>query len=327
MDATLVYRNFRDDALAWQLESREYKVFVAMPFGEQFSYCSMDIYTQVFKAASRRANELLGEKGPDKYRRFGPIRFGEPRRLDDQPQTGRSISVEIVKEILYSHAVIADLTYTNDGVMLEVGLSLAFKPTEDLVLCFQGKQDELHFDIAGNTAFKYTPKDGVEKIASALVKVAENFERRRDDMLTSIQLTLSRDAIWLLNWYGKLRNGRMCGPDREPIVSSLFESYAWQAFLEPDEAAADVLPTRKGELFTRGLLAIRELLARRLMFTDYRSQVAGDKGPVDYCVYRGTRLGWMFIEKTWPKCGDDPGLQCPANEFDDLPTWPAQMME
>jgi hypothetical protein len=175
MDPNAVYARLRDEAFSRQLVSSEYGTFVAMPFGNRFSYRSDEIYREVFQAAALRANALI-DAAP---LACGARRFAIPRRIDDQAQTARSIGDEIIDAILHAHVVLADLTLANDGVMLEVGAALALKPTKQLVLLTQGRASELHFDIKGNVIIEYSPAGGIEKIAEAMVAAALEFERHK----------------------------------------------------------------------------------------------------------------------------------------------------
>jgi hypothetical protein len=303
MDPNLIYSRYRDDAFAMQLTATEYTMFVAMPFRNRFSYRADDIYKDVMQAAANMANDLLS-RDPGKC---GTRRFSTPRRIDDQPQTGRDIGGEIAKAILYAHAVVADLTFANDGVMLEVGASLALKPTNHIVLVTQGSASELHFDIKGNVIIEYSPSNGIGKIAEAMVAAVKDFEERRGEYLTQLSRELSRDAIWLMNWYARCRTGQVFrNANGTPVATSLHEDIGVRAFVENHDinAASDV---KKAEAMTRYQLAIRDLLAKRLIWTDYQAQTP--QPGVDSFSNRGTRLGWMFLEHKWP------GLKCPADEF------------
>lgn len=308
MDPNLVYSRYRDDAFASQLTADNYTGFVAMPFRDRFSYRASDVYKSVIQAAADKANVILA-KEPGV---FGSRSFALPKRIDDQPQTARSIGDEIIKTALFAHVVIADLTFANDGVMLEVGASLAFKPTTHLVLITQGRASELHFDISGNVVIEYTPSGSIDKIADAMVAAVRDFESRRREYLTQVTRELSRDAIWTMNWYGRLRTGKLAqNPQGQPVPVSLHEDAAIPAFLQ--QIAGKVTPTdvQRAEASTRFQLALRELLGKRLVWTDYRPRTPNPG--TDAHSYRGTRLGWMFITHLW----DD--LKCPADEFSDQP--------
>lgn len=308
MDPHLIYSRYRDDAFAAQLTATEYSTFVAMPFRNRFSYKADDIYKNVIQAAATRANELLDTNPGHCQNR----RFATPRRIDDTAQTGRDIGGEIAKAILHAHSVVADLSFANDGVMLEVGAALALKPTSHIILITQGSASELHFDIKGNVIIEYTPSRGVDKIAAAMVAAAQDFETRRAEYLTQISRELSRDAIWLMNWYARLRTGQVLRrPDGAPAASSLHEEVGILAFVK-NHRLDDASDVQKTEAMTRYQLAIRDLLAKRLLWTDYRAQTP--EPGIDSFSNRGTRLGWLFMEYKWP------GIECPVDEFSATPT-------
>lgn len=308
MDPDLIYSRYRDEAFAQQLTAKEYGVFIAMPFGDRFSYRTKAIYRDVFQAAAKKANELL-EASPGECTKR---RFGIPRRIDDHPQTSRDIGGEIAKAILHDHLVIADLSFANDGVMLEVGVALALKPTAHVILITQGNPSELHFDIKGNVIIPYSPTDGVGIIAVAMVAAVRDFECRRTEYLTHLSREISRDGIWLMNWYARCRTGQLFRKeDGTPIATSLYEDVGIRAFLDPPEHdLRTASEAKKAEAMVRYQLAVRELLARRLLWTDYQAQTPAPG--IDSFSNRGTPLGWMFLEHKWP------GLKCPDDEFPPL---------
>ncbi len=303
MDPNLVYSRYRDQAFAAQLTAAAYETFVAMPFQDRFSYRSKQIYREVIQAAAMTANELLAN-APEL---FGAHRFATPRRVDDQPHTARAIDDEIIRAILFSHVVVADLSFANDGVLLEVGAALALKPTAHIILLTQGSPSELHFDIRNNAVIPYTPSDGVDQIAVAMVAAVRDFEDRRREYLTHLSYGLSRDAVWLMNWYGRLRNGCFRDESGSAVTASLHEKVGVSAFLESSTTIANSTDAKLAEANTRFQLAMRELLNRRLLWTDYKARTP--RPGVDSHSYRGTRLGWMFIEHHWPD------LRCPKDEL------------
>lgn len=302
MDPNLIYSRYRDDFLAEQFSADKYSAFVAMPFQDRFSYRSDDVYRNVIQKAAEAANALLRSEPVS----FGGRLFDTPRRIDDTGQTGRSIGDELIKAILQAHVTVADLTFANDGVMLEVGASLAFKPTQHIILLTQGKASELHFDIKGNVIIEYSPDGKLDRIANAMVAAVRDFESHRKTYLTHLSRELSRDAIWLLNWYGRLRNGRMLDQHGEVLTVSLIEDAGWQAFLPqpPRDRVQSPSDAQQAGCMVRFQFALRELLARRLMWTDYKSQTESG----DVCSHRGTKLGWMFINYKWND------LICPPDE-------------
>src|SRR4051794_30740791 len=120
MNPDRIYRQHRHDALASQVTAEEYATFVAMPFGDRFSYRSRDVFENVICAATIRANERKEAAKP----------FARPVRVDDRPGVAGVITEDIIVDILESHFFVADLTFTNTGVLLEAGAALGLKPNE-----------------------------------------------------------------------------------------------------------------------------------------------------------------------------------------------------
>lgn len=194
MNPERIYRQYRDDALAHQITADRYSTFVAMPFGERFSYRSQQIYIEVIRTAAERASE----------RRETRRQFSPPRRIDDEPGVAGVITEDIVVQILESHLFVADLTFENPGVLLEVGVALGLKPNNQIILILQGDPGTLHFDIRNNRVIRYDQPEAIDTIATALIAGANAFETDCQLYIESITRTLSSDAILCLNWYGRL---------------------------------------------------------------------------------------------------------------------------
>lgn len=92
------YRIYRDEwasALALQSRATEYSTFVAMPFGETFSYRSRDVLSRVIRKAASAAN-LDGT---------AKRAFARPDRVDT-PMGATVITEEIVRGILNSLSLV-----------------------------------------------------------------------------------------------------------------------------------------------------------------------------------------------------------------------------
>ncbi len=267
MNPDRIYRQYRDDALAKQIAAKEYKTFVAMPFGDQFSYRSRKIYRDVIQKAAARANE----KG-DAARRFA-----QPTRVDDHAGTAHVITEEIVVQILESHIFLADLTFENSGVLLETGIALGTKPTPQIVLITQGRLTELHFDIRNNHVICYNPGRSIDAIANAIVAAASAFERDSEKYVTAVTRTLPPDAIACLKRYGEIQQETEAGSLHAGIADRLF----------PGERAKD-----------RFEAATRDLLRARLLWTDFK--VEAMEG-MDAFGMHATELGWAVISQLWHK--------------------------
>lgn len=267
MNPDRIYRQYRDEALAQQITADTYTTFVAMPFSDRFSYRSRQIYTEVIQAAAQRASQLGQSR-----RSFSP-----PLRIDDEPGVAGVITEDIIVKTLESHLFLADLTFENPGVILEVGVALGLKPNTQIILILQGDPNTLHFDIRNNRVIRYDGPDAIESIAGALVAGAIAFERDCERFIESIAKTMTSDAILCLNWYG-----RMCR-DHPGQTPSLHRAAMGPNFGGPDAAI----------LFGD---ATRELLERRLLWSDYK---VGAIPGGDAFGMHATELGWRVIEKMW----------------------------
>lgn len=267
MNPDRIYRQYRDDALAHQITADEYSTFVAMPFSDRFSYRSRQIYVEVIQAAAERASER------DETRR----QFSPPRRIDDEPGVAGVITEDIVVQTLESHLFLADLTFENPGVLLEVGVALGLKPNNQIILILQGDPRALHFDIRNNRVIRYDQPEAINDIASALIAGAQAFETDCQRYVESITKTLSSDAILCLNWYGRLHRDH---PGQDP---SLHRGNMGPHFDDNDG----------GVRFSD---ATRELLGRRLLWSNY--EVGATPGGDTFGMY-ATELGWGVIEHMW----------------------------
>lgn len=268
MNPDIIYSQYRDDALARQATATEYSTFVAMPFRDRFSYRSKNVYAEVIQAAAAKATGLKQTPRP----------FAVPRRIDDGDGMAVVITEAIVTEILRSHLFIGDLTFANPGVVLEVGIAMGLKSNSQIILITQGDTADLHFDLQHNKVLSYNPEDAVLKIAQAMIGAANAFEANADLMIESIKRVLTPDAVTVLNGYGGLRK-RNPGQSLHRQVAGLIFNPAEHPFERFEDAC-------------------RELLSKRLLFTDYKVKAveAGDTFGM-----HATELGWIVIERMWPE--------------------------
>jgi len=267
MNPDRIYRQYREDALAKQVTASKYTTFVAMPFGDQFSYHSRDILRDVIQKAATLANEKKSPARP----------FAPPMRIDELAGTARVVTEEIIVKILESHLFIADLTFENAGVLLETGIALGLKPNPQIILITQGKLSDLHFDIRNNNVISYKNDDSVDAIAEALIAAAKAFEADTKRHITAITATLSPDAIFCLRHYGAIQ--------RQDPINSLHADIACNIF--PNDG-------RARERFDTGT---RELLRTRLIWTDWPKT----RGTIEFFGMHATDLGWAVIGEKWPE--------------------------
>jgi hypothetical protein len=272
MNPDRIWRELGNLALAEQITADKYGIFVAMPFRNQFSYRSDDVFTRVIERAVERANA---------QQPFRPFTC-PPVRSDKLAPNASEITEEIVEHIIGDHFFIADLTLANQGVLIEVGVALAMKTPRQIVLIHQGDMRDLHFDIKDNRVISYDHGDPTDEIARALVDGAKVFESGVGIRMQTIRESLSPKAVYLLNRYGRLRLENPAASLHTGIIQE-------DSNLSPD-------PTVRMMIFTS---AIQELLQRGLVKLDYK---AADDGinPDEYGLH-ATKLGLVFIRKTWPR--------------------------
>lgn len=265
MNPERIYRQHRDDALAAQITASEYTTFVAMPFGDTFSYRSREVYQNVIQRAATRANDIGGAKR----------RFAQPSRVDDHAGTARVITEEIIVQILASHIVVADLSFENAGVLLETGIALGLKSTQQIVLITQGRLSDLHFDIRNNNVISYNNDDSVDAIAKALIAASLSFESDRDKYVSGITRTLSPDAIACLKHYATLQNSEAAASLHSGIAETCFTN---------------------GHAFERFESGTSQLLRSRLLWTDWKVKAVPNG---DAFGMHATDLGWAVIAELW----------------------------
>jgi hypothetical protein len=269
MNVDQVYRFHRDEAFAKQFTSPTYTTFVAMPFGNNARYNADDIYLRLKEKVHLRANEL----GKGLPKSFAPL-----ERASEHKGTAVIITDVIATRTLEDHFFVGDLTGNNPGAILETGIALALKSNRRLVLVTQDHQDAVHFDLKVTHVSRYEADTLVEIVAQGLVEAAGLFEDEARLYITQVSASLTSDAISVLNIYGRLWK------ERQP--SSIFQS-----------VAGDYNKVFAGEigriLFEQ---STRELIANRLLWTDYQSNV---KPGVDQFGHHATELGWRVIEHIW----------------------------
>jgi hypothetical protein len=271
MNPDRIWRELSNDAFAHQVESDEYGVFVAMPFRDQFSYRSEDVFTKVIETAVQRANSQT------------PLRpFARPVRSDKLSQSASEITEDIVEQIMLNHFFIADLTLANHGVLIEVGVALSLKMPDQIVLLAQGDLRDLHFDIKDNRVIQYDRDGAIDQIAQALVHGAKKFESTLGMRMEAIRRSISPQAVYLLNLYGRLRL-------RQPDLSLHLDVVSGDFNLSSE-------PRLRELVFNS---AAQELQAKGLLELDYT--VADDGKNPDRFGLHATKLGIAFIRQTWPK--------------------------
>jgi hypothetical protein len=282
MNPDRIYQQHRDDALARQVTADEYSTFVAMPFGERFSYRSAEVFDQVICASAMRANEMNA----------AARKFACPKRVDKMAPVAADITEEIIVGILDSHIFLADLTFANQGVLIEVGAALGLKPTNQIILLVQGDLKDIHVDISHNRILQYdqrTVPEAVEKIAEALLAAAASFESQCSLYVSDVTRYLSPEATCCLNFYGRLRRDN-------PGRPSLYRGIVDQLYNRDPPIVPFPGVGSKEEAKAVLAEAIRELLGKRLLYTEYQIGAVADG---DAFGVHATPLGWAVIKALW----------------------------
>jgi hypothetical protein len=306
MNPDLIYREHRDDALASQVTAEEYTTFVAMPFGERFSYQSREVFNRVICAAAARATERGEAARP----------FARPVRGDDLAGVAGVITEDIIVKILESHFFVADLTFANPGVLLEAGTALGLKPNGQIILLLQGDPGkDLHFDIRNNRVIPYDPDGKVEEIATAFIAAAGAFERDRQKYVESVTRSLSPEAIASLFCYAL---------SQQPVLQQQSPGKGLSIY----RGLGDLYEKATSDTRVVMHLSMRELIAKRLMFGAFESfPLTGDsllkllqsteseleRRAADALRLHATELGWVVIKHFWPALGRTEPARSPTS--------------
>jgi hypothetical protein len=273
MNVDGIYQLQRDEAFAAQFQATEYQTFVAMPFSNRGGYPEGRIHDLV-KRVHEEANKLLPL---DSKRHFAAL-----RRVDEITSGTVTITDAIIRQILSCHFFWGDLTGCNFGVVLETGLALALKPNERVLLYTQDGTHTLHFDLAVTRITLYQESELVGKLTQDLVRSARCFEAEADRYIRFVSSHLTSDAIFVLNIYGRLWKDR----SDSTLTPSLFHRVAANYM--------DHFAGSTGRIIFND--AVRELSAKRLMWTDYQTNTS--PGHDSYGLH-ATKLGWRVIEHLW----------------------------
>lgn len=273
MDPDRYFQENRDDALANQLEANQIETFVAMPFATMFSYDSRAIFNNVICKAAEEASERSALASGHT--------FARPKRVDDATGPAIEITDDIVKRILESHIFLADLTFQNAGVMLEVGIAMGMKPSKNIILIMQGNLSELHFDIKDNHAIQYRVDSTVSKIADAMVAAAKDFEANAGLYAEKIKRQVTPGAMVLLISYAVrfLKDPKALNGLHDQGIPPGFHDD-----IENNEAL-------RKSLFND---VLRELLDKRLMFQ--QAEMDTSSGVLTFAAH-ATDYGWFFIKE------------------------------
>ena len=172
----------------WQMELRP-EIFVAMTFGEDYQARYDDVIAPAIRSVDVGGVSL------------------EPRRVDES-KSGDSILTEIMDGIAHSQMVLADVStigkdsksgraYRNGNVMYEVGIALACRQPQEILLV-RDDQDAFLFDVS---TIPHTTLDFTET-AAAKARLTEELASRlnerklmRDARVLNAISGLSREEV------------------------------------------------------------------------------------------------------------------------------------
>jgi len=148
-------------------------------------------------------------------------KFAEPQRADQIGDYAHSITDSIVESILHSHFFIADLTNNNPGVLLELGLALAFKRHDSILVINHDDYSKIHFDIKSLNIKKYETLEGLKNyLQKVLPRLAEDEEDAEERYFSQIRKKLQVDSIVCMVDYAKLyrfADSKSC-KDQPPLI-------------------------------------------------------------------------------------------------------------
>ena len=263
--------------------SVSYETFVAMPFRDCFSYRPVEILSKVIQRAVAQA---------DSEKNVGLKDFSEPNTVEKLPGTANVITEDIVKKILFSHFFIADLTGGNEGVLLETGIAMAFKPNTQIILITQDPLGDLHFDIRNNRIISYNPDGNIATVKDAFLSAARSFEEDRKKYVTQVTQTMTIEAIRTLHWYASLYQN----PEVAKGQPGLFAIAGMPPFFKSDYGESQSIVMFK--------LTLQELHQKRMVWTDYSTKIEGATEWHGWAAHL-TKLGWAVVQAQWPHLKSD----------------------
>ncbi len=282
MNVERIYSLRRDEAFADLFEAERYKTFVAMPFNSRGGYPNERVRA-LLKEVHDKANEACGNP------RFAPLYC-----VNELGNAARNQIDQIVEQILGSHIFLGDLTGNNFGVVIETGLALALKPNDRILLFSQDPIPDLHFDLKPTHVNQYTEGSLVALATEGLLQAAKAFETEADRYIRSITAALSSDAITLMGFFPQLW---------QQFANTSTNPSLWEERAESLEASDPQSRRFHGEIgHLRYIAGVRELLGKRLVWTDYRAnamRLADEGRSADMFGLHPTRLGWTVINVIW----------------------------
>lgn len=193
--------------------SRKPKIFIAMPFDKELDNVNYVI------------NHYGNNNGYDVWRADGN-------------QTSVQIFSQIIGKIAESDVIIADVTYSNPNVFLEIGYSWAIG--KEVLLIAESLKD-LPFDVQGHTVFDYKDRSSAKEIESAL---ADHIDASVKNALSKSNLTF--EVLQIAQKIAK-------ADDKEHIYYKILESQINRVSSDIDKWLLGSMDVNRNDLVTKGM--------------------------------------------------------------------------
>jgi len=273
----MVYASYYDEALVKRITAEKYQTFVVMPFEDQSGYQSEAVLNGIKSAFTKR-----DEKGGSDRR------FGEVKRVDSNGAFAIRITDEIVSMILESNFIIADITGSNENVLLELGIALASRrDAASILVISQGSQEDvigkLSFDIRDVRVMPYEMKSLESELEKQILKMEKRERELKDELIVSFMRNLPVNSVSCLYAYCDMyKDAAKASAEKPPIV---FENSGFCARFPCDSNARVYFD-----------LACEVLVRNHLMVCDYETVIAPNQEKRLGYASHATELGWQVMK-------------------------------
>jgi hypothetical protein len=288
MNPQLLMDTYYDEAVVRRTARGEFETFVAMPFSDSDNYKANDIFDTILET-------VRGMNGTDIANKTRS--FSDPVRSKDLGDFGHNITDTIVRLIMESNFIIADIRGGNPGVMIELGVAIACRRGyESIVILSQESHADLHFNIRNTNVRPYDIRSLRGILTKALIGMAEIEEESRKRRALQIRRALPVNSITCLVNYAALYENR----DLAKRLPSLY--YEMSDFCPSGKRAE--IPGFTAQPSMNGRFpddpnsrlyfdaACDTLVRQRLMVYDYGTIVIDGRERLQYG-YHLTELGWL----------------------------------
>jgi len=272
MEPQELFKDYQQDSIVKLVEANAIETFVAMPFDEN----KEKVFQQVIEPAYKKACELMKDD------RSMTRSLSVPKVV--HVEGCGDIQANMLKQIMDKHIFLADITGHNANVFFELGLAMILKPNNQIIIIRNepvNKKCGLPFDINTNNVIGYGCLDGyinelrITEIASAMIAAANAFDGNLKIYIEKEKMRLTPTAIKMLNQIG--------GQTRDCHKNN--DNNGWKPEFITEETFKNDFSK---ECFQK---AAQELLDKRLLVTDWKSEASG----MHYYGMRLTKFGFYFF--------------------------------